>query len=290
MKTLFSALVFVLSIQSVKAEDMIIQRFRGAAVLAVNEARSKGIQSIDGIELADIETAAKTVNIIYQKGLTVHYGSRRCAIWQNSKDMLVHVGVNEQVKMAPHIFLNQTCADLDDSQLKGVALHEVLGVTYGADKKYEVSTRILTGNSILNGVNLKSKNLRTSGGSTGIGGGGDYDDLKFKLAGLRQLEIFKSEKIVSYAGYTLEVLAEKLLLMDISAASNVLKSVEYRGPGVEQTESKTYILSQLYRSQDESTLGILAVLVSVLEAGHGLDGFVTEELKKLILTDIQLRL
>jgi hypothetical protein len=283
-KIFFCVLIFFLTIQSF-ANENVVQRFRDAAIATVRDAQAKGIYHINGIKLSDVENAAKTVLISYQKGFSVNYGNRHCASWQNTKDMLVNTGPNRKEILPPRILLNEKCTQLTTEQLKGVALHEVLGVTYGVDMNYEISARLLSGTTLFDEEVVATL---IGGGSTGIGGGGDYDDLKFKIAGLRKIEELKIENRTSFVGYSLLTLAKKLLAMDISQASNVDKLAEYRRPGVEQNESKTYIVLNVYRMPDEKSLRSLALLVSVFEATYGLDSIASIESKNLDFSFVDL--
>ena len=235
------------------AESDVANRFRNAALNAVARSESLGIQEVDGIKMSSIKKVAKEVIISYNPNITMVTGNRRCARWQpEAMAKTVRDGELVEVKVAAGIFLNNDCVKLPDQELEGIAIHEVLGVGFDKDRNYEISTQIMTGitrskvspllnRDIVNELHRKTTVERYSGGgATGVGGGGDFDDLKLKMAGLTYLNTYYAN--VDYVfGVPKDVFMEALLRMNVSPAADIQTDIEFRAAGVERGPATIYI-------------------------------------------------
>lgn len=183
MKSILSFLLFLASAlvyapTQAHADDAVVERFRAAALRGLEQAQRSGVTEANGIPLAEIKNKMQSIAISYDKNLRVQEVSRSCAFWQPA---------SAQYNMPAVIRLNKDCAALSEEQMQGIALHESLGVGANADRRYEISAKVLSGDR-LNSKMLKSKTTQSlGGGSTGVGGGGDFRELTFKIAGLKQL-------------------------------------------------------------------------------------------------------
>jgi len=245
-----------------------VARFRKATLQAIDKAEESGMTEVQGVQLSDLRNFVKTAPIYYNEHLTLRYAGRRCAAWQSSVQAQDSDG--KEVTTKPFILLNKQCADLPDEDLGALGLHESLGLSAGLDRNYEISTAILNGhvldskmiNFSLQSQQLKSLNLQrelsNGGGSTGVGGGGDYDDLYFKLQGLKYLQGVSGEYI---DGIPVALLEVTLRQMTIAPASNTNGLMEYHAHGFGSPKSKVYVSEDVYRSRD-ARLGVVAYLAA----------------------------
>ena len=254
----------------VLAADPVVERFRQSALNAITKAEKLGITEIDGIQLQDMKTAAQNTVIAHDSRLTIRFVNRRCAMWQPFTPNVHEIGTGKIVSISAHIFLNQECASIPEEELGGLALHEILGVNFQRDRNYEISTQILSGKPVSNkNENIQWRNNRkkifqfnTSGGSTGVGGGGDTADIRFKLEGVRVLNELANEKNEVF-GIPKDVLYEALLHMSVSPASNVTSLMEFRARELEGN-AIIYVKSIFYRSKTADNLGLWAVYAARL--------------------------
>lgn len=249
-----------------------IQRFRQAAIRAIENAEKSGLQEVQGISLKKIKQAAEKVRIEYNATIKVRQENRRCAYWNKEAHDVQVIGTNRRVSIPAKITLYDDCENLSDRDLEAIALHEILGVAFNTDFKYEISTQILSANfapppknKLINrkSFDARLKELK-SGGSTGVGGGGDFHDLRFKLEGLKYLQSQNTPKIF---GIPTELLRIAIQEMKVRPAADIEKLVEFRGPGIEG-DAIAYIMSSLYRDQSAEGLGFLAVFTARLFIIH----------------------
>lgn len=260
MRILFFVFIFLISEVSfgkdARQSYQVVKDFRQAAVEAIEDAEARGWAEVGGISLQEMKASAKTVNIIYSEQIAIRHGNRGCATWVNTKDRLFSTADGNTVNLAPHIRINKKCAALKSEEMKGVAVHEVLGVTLGKDINYEISSQIISGVKV--DLDRDSDKPKT-GGATGVGGGGDYDDLKFKVSGLKALN---SQPGNTYFGLPKNLLAKALLKATIRPASDIDKIFLFRAKGVEALDkSITYVNNTIYRNFTEEA-GVFPVYIA----------------------------
>jgi hypothetical protein len=108
----------------------------------------------------------------------------------------------------------------------------------------------------------------------GVGDGGDADDLRFKVQGLKYLE--KYAQVGQVYGIPIELLQLAIRSMKVSAAADIDLLMEFRGTGYEEGRAIAYIKSAIYRDPTEDN-GFLAINAARL--------FVTYAPEQLGLTD-----
>lgn len=274
----FLVLVFAPSVWAEESE--LVSRFRQAALNAVARAESQGEIELQNISLPQVRRVILTSTVVHYPNVSLRIGNRRCARWQPGTVATNSSG--QQVNVAPHIYLNKTCAQLGIEELEGIALHEFLGLGFEADKNYEITSRILSGGIKKSEIFDEKKAAEImrelqksrSGGSTGVGGGGDEDDLRFKLAGLRYL---RSAGAGGSFGIPTEVLEYIIREMSVSPAKDIDHLLEFRAAGIEKSNSSAiiYVASDIYRDKDAGTdrLGLLAVTAAQVFAMHAASDF-----------------
>lgn len=229
------------------------EKFRQAAIAGIEEAQQKGFARIDGTDLNDVKKTATEIPLVHNPNLRISYENRRCAVWQKS------------TTSNGHIYLNDDCKNLNKDELKMLAFHEILNVHGISDKQYEVSASVFSGVTLsTRSINLeklkqKSKDVLNigGGGSTGVGGGGDIDDIIFKIEGLKLLA---SHTESYFLGIPKDILNYAILHMNVKPASDIPTLIEMRGHNVEKTNGAVvYVNSQLYRSKNEKLKGELAL-------------------------------
>jgi hypothetical protein len=262
--------------QPVFAEDSeLVFRFREAALNAVARVEARGETELQNISLSEIKQVIQSAQVVHYPNVSVRIGNRRCARWQPGTTAMDMRG--EQVNIVPHIYLNKACTDLVKDELEGVALHEFLGLGFGADKDYEITSQVLSGGVKKSHIfdTKKAAEIKRqlqnsrSGGSTGVGGGGDEYDLRFKLAGLRYLQNIEDPTLL---GIPLEILEYIVREMRVSPAQDIDHLLEFRSAGVEGARSSAiiYVESSLYREKNPNleNLGLLAVTAAQVFATY----------------------
>lgn len=243
------------------AQQREVDRFRSATLQIIDNAQHNGTTEVQGIRLSDLKSFVENAPIYYYKNVSVTFGSRQCAMWQS-----------RAAEASPIILLNKQCTALSDEDLGAIGLHENIGLAYGRDRNYEISTEILRGKISTRKIiqdqlqeqktkPFDLKKVLENGGSTGVGGGGDFYDLHFKLEGLKYL---KENKYGFVDGIPVELLEIALKKMKIKPASNIEGLIEFRGAGVEGPESVAYIFEKLYRNRNYENLGKIAVMAARL--------------------------
>jgi len=260
------ALSLVVYLPQVTLANSVAEEFRQAALLSIEEAQKLGFNNFGTVNFTDLKKFAENVPIGYNPNLTLRVENRRCAMWQNYSDT--------EIKVPPSIYLNGGCLNIPREDLKALALHEILGAGFGADTNYEITLQIKHRKSantwLLNSEQLKTtiKNFNRnkhgqSGTSTGVGGGGDVDDFKFKHAGLKYLEKIDTEKMWNIPK---DLLRHTLFHMAVKPAADISHLIYMRGTNVEENLNRkavVYVHSRIYRNlEDEALAGHIAVLAA----------------------------
>lgn len=249
-----------------------VGRFRAATLQQIDNAQQKGITEVQGVSLSELRNFVKTAPIYYNGHLSMTYGGRRCAAWQPGSQ-------DNNASSKPFILLNKQCADLPDEDLGALGVHESLGLSAGLDRNYEISTVIVNGKAPESKLIDSSKQLQQlksfntqkelyNGGSTGVGGGGDFDDLNFKLQGLKYLQNMSDGYV---DGIPVDLLEITLRQMKIAPAANIAGLIEFRGRGFGTPKSIVYVAEGVYRSRDYPHLGMVAYLAARVFLLHASD-------------------
>lgn len=262
-------LLFAFTSAALAQQNEVTARFRDAAMTVILQLESEGVQHLQNIPLADIKKVALEVPLVHYPNLTFKVGNRNCALWQPDISRIQYKG---------HIYLNKDCKNVDDAQLRKLALHEILGFGFNADRNYEITAEVFTRDltappaTLLDwGKFLENKRASASrsggGGSVGVGGGGDLSDLRFKMEGLNFLnEIPDSD----FHGIPKELLRLALLHLNVWAASDIANIAEFRSATRDiNRQPVIYVHSSLHRNPEPSAaLGPLAALAARLFIIH----------------------
>jgi len=206
-----------------------------------------------------MEAAARSALIVYDSSLQVRIGNRRCASWYPAE-------IIQGKKIPAHIRLNDECASLAEEERPFIALHEILGVSKELDRNYEISSEIMANTQILTDKTAHKISIMrkensgakfASGGSTVVGGGGDFDDLLFKVAGFRYLQARTPGE--DFYGIPVSLLKIAIKYMKVTPATDISTDFELRRSQVEGDAANLYVRSSLYRSRDTAELGLLAI-------------------------------
>lgn len=265
MKFLF----FILSLlcASAFAEESLVTRFRQAAFSAVETAEQRGQAEVQGIALSDLKRVIRETPVVHYPNVNLKFGNRRCAVWY-PEVQAIQIPSGKKVTNAAHIYLNKDCAELSFAELQALSLHEFLGVGFNADRDYSASTEIILGKSkvqpmLLNKTKITEtlKNSFKSGGSTGVGGGGDNHDFRFKKLGLEYLRELGLNRVFGVPTEMLELAIQK---MKVSPARDIDQPMEFRAAGIEGPQAVVYIHSDHYRGTNETTLQMMALIAARL--------------------------
>lgn len=278
MKYLLIFLILLTTQISMAFEFGEVARFRKATLETIDKAQQNGITEIQGVQLSDLRNFVKTAPIYYSEHITIRVGGRRCAAWQPAVQAQDANGNVDTTK--PYILLNKQCTDLSDEDLGTLGVHESMGLYGGLDRNYEGTSEILTGHELdsklinfslqteqLKAINLQ-RELSTGGGSTGVGGGGDFDDINFKAQGLKYLESMPGGYV---DGIPVALLEAALRQMTIVPATNTNGLMEYHGRGFGMPKSTVYVSDGIYRTRDYNHLGVVAYLAARVFLLHSPD-------------------
>lgn len=241
-------------------------RFRTAALNFIDKAEANGHSEIEGISLQEIRRAAQEILILHNPNVTVGVGNRRRAMWQAARERVRAIGSNATFNVPPQIFVNKRCANLSNTDLGIIATHEFIGAKFNRDLNYDITTRMALPVSNNNSNQIRWKMNRDqqsrTGGSTCVGGGGDEDDLKFKLAGLKTLQNLAQSRSTVF-GIPVEMLRETIHQMQIGPASDIDTFMVFRKGIQGSDQAKIFVQSYFYRGTDLD-LGLWALYAARL--------------------------
>ncbi len=278
-------------------------RFRQSALSFIVKSEMKGLTQVEGLNLGELKKSVQEVEIVYDSRFTFRVGNRRCAMWQPRTENVNVVGASKRITVPPRIFLNETCTKLSVVEMEPLATHEILGAMFNIDRQYEITTQILSASSHepISPEQLQWQSNRRinrsqhqgNGGSTGVGGGGDYDDLRFKIAGLQSLKLLAGSSDTLF-GIPVKMLREAIFYMKVAPAADIDSIMEFHKMGSHFGREYAVLLIQSpYYRNNHSDLGLLAlyaarlfVTYSPLELGfieepEQAEKFTVQQLKQL---------
>jgi hypothetical protein len=127
------------------SEEVLVERFREAAIRAISRAQATGRNEIQGLQLSELKAFAKKALIVYDPLITLQQTGRRCAFWHREMKGVREIFSGKVVDLPAHIRLNKECADLSGEMLEGLAVHELIGLGFERDRKYEFTVDLLSG-------------------------------------------------------------------------------------------------------------------------------------------------
>jgi hypothetical protein len=199
------------------SDDETIERFRWTGSALMDAARAKGLTEVGGIP---IDTVAQELHdipvVVMPQNIRVTVEGRQTAMWSH---------LDRVVRLNPGI------EKVDDETLGVLAIHETLGWYHKVDKFYDLSIgtvwRIANGftGDISTAIFTKDiKNIRTkslAGGSTVVGGGGDENDIHWRLSVYRLLYEVKDKNPAVLGGFSPELVSLTFGKMDFVQASDI---------------------------------------------------------------------
>lgn len=271
MKIIFSLLLVAASARAV--DDAIVSKYRNSGIRVLTEAKKNGRSEIDGVVIDEVIDYIRSIKIQHS-GLQVYKAGRRCAAWQN----VSAIADPKYNMMENYISLNKNCDHVQSIEVAGIMVHEAIGAKLKSDRNYEISSELLMKSSTspinnlkdeqkINSISEKNRNHKMyllRGGSTLVGGGGDSDDLSFKVIGLNYLNTFPDQ--FSLYGIPIGLLKKSIKYMKTAPSSSIDTFLELRQAGVESSrqDSVIYVDSEIYRGKDIKRIEMLAVMAARL--------------------------